>query len=545
MNAGVGIDIGSRTTRVAHVISDGTTVRWAGGLTTASGPDGAPSVDPLPAQLRQAHIPLKGSVVGISGKDVILRYSRVPPVPAWKLKMLVGYEATQGNELNVSFDYRLLHLPARFQANEMTVLMAVAKNDTLDTRLDLLARHGLRHIDFNPDALALYEAFALTPEAEEAQDQFCLVLDIGAAKTEMIIVYNGGLIFARSIAFGGADFTEAIAAALGSDVEQAEQLKCKKGAVLRPSEIAARPEAERPMQEAIAAAAEEFFGALRASLMFAKAQTRLVNMTIGRVFLSGAGARLKRMGDFLEEKFEAHAAPLGPPPAWGVPGTPGQPSRWMLALGLALLARKPVESRLSLLPPKVRRRRRFWQRDVLAWAAAMLFIVAIAAAGAAQFHNAAVARDALDKRAALLEQGRKRERELLTLIHSNQERQRHLTLLKQAASAGRNLVNFTDYVRSVQPGPIALNRLTFQPGKLNEARERSHAVLTGTIGASTSTYQDVLTEFQNRLVDYPELDPPDPKNIRLVERGRESADGSAWEFRIRVPLRAMPREEAP
>jgi type IV pilus assembly protein PilM len=545
MSVGVGIDIGSRTTRVAKLASDGAGVRWAGGVGTAAGDDGAPSAEPLSPQLRAADITPRGGVVGISGKDIIIRYSRVPPVPAWKLKMLVGYEATQGNELDVSFDYRLLNLPAKFESSEMTVMTALAKNDTLEERLGALGRNGIKGIDFAPDALALYDVFARCPESEEALDEFCLALDIGATKTEMIIVYNGGLIFARSISFGGADFTQAIASAMDIEPEQAEQLKCKKGAVLRPGEIAARPEAERPMQEAIAATAEEFFGAIRASLMFARAQTRLVNLSVGRVFLSGSGARMKRMPEFFEDKLGVSAAPITPPEHWGVPGTPGRPSRWMIALGLALLALKPTEERISLLPPRARKRRLFWQRDVLAWAAALLFVAAAAGATAAYMHNAAVAGRTLELRSGLLDKSRARERGLLTLIDGNNERSRHAVLLKEAGSAGFNLVKFIDHVRDCQSGPVVLTKLSFQPGKLNDGTDRSQVILTGTIGSSTRPHQDVLTEFQDRLVKFPGFDPPDPKNVRLVEVARETADGAVWEFRMRVPLRATPIEETP
>ena len=160
-------------------------------------------------------------------------------------------------------------------------------------------------------------------------------------------------------------------------------------------------------------------------------------------------------------------------------------------------------------------------------------------------HDAAVAGRTLEQRSDLLDKSRARDRELLTLAGGNIERARHIVLLKEAASSGLNLVKFADHLRDCQSGPVVLTKLTFQPGKLNDATDRCHVILTGTIGSSTRTHQDVLTEFRDRLVEYLGLDPPDPKNVRLVERGRETADGTAWEFRMRVPLRALPVEETP
>jgi len=540
MTVGVGIDIGSRTTRVVKLTRRGEAVRWAGSVSVSQKQDQA---EDLPARLREAGIRTRGGVVGLSGKDTLIRYLRVPPVPPWKLNMLVGYEATQGGELDVSFDYRLLNLPAKAESSELTVMTAIAKNDALSERLNSLAQQGIKGVDFAPDALALYEVFARCPEADEALDQYCLVLDVGASKTEMAIVHNGGLIFARSIALGGRDFSKALASALGVKREQAERLKIKHGRVLGDDEIAARPSAERPMLTALADAAEEYFGAIRASLMFARAQTKLVDLEIGRVYLSGVGAGLKGLPEFLAAKLGVRATPFQPPDEWGVPGEPGRPNEWMIALGLALMSFEPPEERASILPPLARKRRTFWRRNIFAYAACVVFVLAAAVATAARVHNARVARRMLEKRSQLEKEASQRDDQLVALMDRNDLAREQLRLISSAVGSGAQLVEFIDLIKKSQQGPVILSRLVFRPGDVNKPGARTYVTLFGSVGESTRPQEDVLKDFWQALAKSPWFDPPDPANPRLVEQAHESADGSALEFQLSIPLRAQPGRE--
>jgi len=540
MAVGVGIDMGSRTTRVAKLTRRGEAVRWAG---SASVPQKQGEAENLSAKLREAGIRARGGVVGLSGKDTLIRYSRVPPVPPWKLNMLVGYEATQGGELDASFDYRLLNLPARAESNELTVMTAIAKNEALTERLNSLAQQGIKGVDFAPDALALYEVFARCPEADEALDQYCLVLDIGASKTEMAIVYNGGLIFARSIALGGRDFSKALASALNVKREQAERLKIKHGRILGDDEIAVRPSAERPMLMALADAAEEYFGAIRASLMFARAQTKLVGLEIGRVYLSGVGAGLRGLPEFLAAKLGVRATAFNPPDDWGVPGELGRPNEWMIALGLALMSFEPPEERTSILPPRARKRRTFWRRDIFAYAACVVFVLAAAVATAAKLHNSSVARRMLGKRKQLKTEAGRRDGKLVALMDGNDLKREHLRLIDSAAGAGARLAEFIELIKKGQQGPVILSKLVFRPGDVNKPGARTYVTLFGSVGESTRAHEDVLKDFWQGFTKLPWFDPPDPANPRLVEQAHESADGSALEFQLSIPLRAHHRGE--
>jgi Tfp pilus assembly PilM family ATPase len=521
MAAGTGIDVGSQTTRVVKLTRRGDAISWAGAVSAKTGED-------LRGELKSARINTQGGVSGISGKSTILRYSRVPVVPAWKLKMLVGYEITQGGDADVSFDFRLLNLPTRLgSAHELTVLTAAAKSDALTGQLDQLAQRGIKGVDFVPDAVALAEAFSKCPESREALDEYCLVLDVGASKTEMAIVYNGGLIFARSLGFGGNDFSGKIADALGVKREQAERLKEKRGELLSEEEVSGRPSADQPMLAALAQAGDEFFGLVNASLMFAKAQTKLVQMEIGRVYVSGAGARLKGLAEFVGARLDVRGRFCRPPDEWGVPEEPGRPCQWMIALGLALLSLESPDERMSILPPVERKRQRFWRREVFAYAACVLFVIAAAAGTVAHIHNWTLAKDAITTRRTLAADAAKRDQALDVLIQSNDLRRARLELLAAAAESGGKLAEFVELVKRSQQGAVILSELTYQPGDINKADATPTVILVGTVGASEKTHHDVLDDFSRQLTTGGE---------KTIEHAGKSSDGGSLDFRLRIPL---------
>src|SRR5204862_6258596 len=132
-NAGIGVTIGSHTLRAVAVRKKGGA--WAvtkavaqraeegmrddaGRILAARGVHGAPVT------------------LGLSGKDVIIRYNQVPPVPEWRLRNLMTFEVLEvsgqsGGE--VSADYRKLNLPdPDGTRGEDTVLVCLARNAYLE-----------------------------------------------------------------------------------------------------------------------------------------------------------------------------------------------------------------------------------------------------------------------------------------------------------------------------------------------------------------------------------------------------------------------------
>ena len=73
-------------------------------------------------------IPLAGTVAGVAGRDMTLRYTQVPPAPDWQLRNLMELEISDlssqsGDEL--SADYNLLPISDE-ESGMDTVLMSLA-----------------------------------------------------------------------------------------------------------------------------------------------------------------------------------------------------------------------------------------------------------------------------------------------------------------------------------------------------------------------------------------------------------------------------------
>jgi len=534
MAVGVGIDMGSRTTRVVTLVGDGGAVRWGDSVAAPAG-----SAD-LPARLQEAGIRPRGAVAGLSGKHAPIRYSRVPFAPPWKLRDRVRDEVTQDGGLDVVFDCRALDLPAGPEPDRIMVLTAAAKNETLADRLDSLAARGFRETDFAPAALALFEVFSRCPECQESLDTHCLVLDVGDSNTEMIVTRNGGLVFARSVGSGGRDFTGALAAALDVDEDQAERLKAKHGFVIDPDRIRSRPSAEQPMLTALAGAAEEFFGAIRASLTFAQAQPHLDDLRIGRVYLCGPAAGLGGLAGFLAAKLDARATFLRPPDDWGPPAEPGKPSEWMIAAGLALMSLDAPDKRMSLLPAPVRRRRRFWRRDVFAYAACVVFALTAALAAAVRAHNATAAERSLGLRKRLMTEAAERDRQLAAGIDGNRRKRAQLRCAAAAARAGADAARVVDFIRTAQPDSVGLSSLVLRLGDVNRTDGRATVELEGTAEPSAGPAGDGLREFAERLAKWPWFGPRNEREKQLLRGVPKGAGTAPLPFRIRIPL-AIPR----
>ena len=100
----VGVDIGSHAIKVVHlkVTDRGAFIQQAlyydrvALVARGVDPDDFGAVATLLANQMAAHrIPTRGVVLSIAGSDSILRYTAVPPVPTWRLNVIMKYEVEE------------------------------------------------------------------------------------------------------------------------------------------------------------------------------------------------------------------------------------------------------------------------------------------------------------------------------------------------------------------------------------------------------------------------------------------------------------------
>ncbi|MEK7448708.1 MAG: pilus assembly protein PilM, partial [Planctomycetota bacterium] len=328
-------------------------------------------------------IPLlrKKCILGVSGREVNLRITQVPPVthPA-KFKKLMEYEIMQiagKSGGDVYSDYCILNVPGRGYP-ELPVLVGLVKNSLVDNRVKILRKTGGQLFDVTPNSLALFLVLRINPEINLSET--IMALDIGQDNTELIIQKDGCLIFARNITSGGRVFTESLRQQLKIDLAQAELLKIKDGL------ISSDRSDDNPISRALISATSPLLSLVESSVSFVRGALKIEQLEIDRVLLSGGGARVKGLDQYLQSALNKPVGFLQPfkniklNPA--LDGTLVQrltevPSDLTIALGLALTAYSAPETTLSFNPPAIKKEKDFRRKQIPLIAAAILFLLTL------------------------------------------------------------------------------------------------------------------------------------------------------------------------
>jgi len=325
-----------------------------------------------PGAVAGAGIGLKGSVCGIAGRDMNLRYSQVPPTPDWQLRNLMDLEIqdlAQQSGGSLSADYNLLP-PQDPEAGIDTVLLALAKDEALE-RLGGFAKQAGGSVDgFTPNCIALYNAYLKCGPVEE--DAVVCLANIGHETIDIAIVKGVDLLFARNLSGGGKVLDDAIAGAFNVSAEKAQSLKHE----LLDLDPASRGRFASGQAEkvtmAAGGAANAIVAAIQSSLAFCKAQTKLADLKLDKVLVAGGSANLRGLRAMLREALRCPVDAFDPfanldlstLPAADAELLQQHRSEAVVALGLAAARLDDTLYALEILPDAVRKRKRFAERTV-------------------------------------------------------------------------------------------------------------------------------------------------------------------------------------
>ena len=304
------------------------------------------------------------SRVGVTGRDVNLRYTRVPQVPDWQLKKLMRFEVEEiggqsGSE--VASDFNVLP-PQAENEGEDVVLLAMARESVLATHLEGLGGARGKLDAFSPNALALYNAWLRYGVIE---DDTVLIANVGHENVDVILVRGADLLFARNLSGGAKLLDDAIAERFGVSAAKAEELK-KKLVDLTPGVRPADAIAEKATRAA-SAPAGALLSLLQSTVMFCKSQVRLTSLRVDRVLLCGGGAELKGLTKFLSNGMNVpvdlfdpfRVVETGGLDATAAAELEARRLESVIALGLATMASDPEAYSVEILPAALRKRREF------------------------------------------------------------------------------------------------------------------------------------------------------------------------------------------
>ncbi len=370
------VDLGSRTLKVL-VVKDGKSGLAVQRFAALEVPD-----QPLSA----TDIPLQHAVLGLAGKDMILRYSQVPPSPDWQLKNLMDLEiqdlsAQSGGEL--SADYNVLPIVDEEGGME-TVLMALARNDALQRASAQVTEAGGSVAGHVPNCVALYNAYLRCGRIEE--DAVVCLCNLGHETIDIALVRGVDLLFARNLSGGGKVFDDAIAGAFNVSGRKAEQLK-KDLLDLDPASRGryASGQAEK-VTIAAGGASAMIVSAIQSSLSFCQTQTRQKDLRLQRILLTGGGAKLRGLEGLLREALRCTVEVFDPFQNCDLSALPPAEAQQLdvyrheavVALGLAAGKLDDTLYSLEILPESVKRKKRFFERTIYDLAAGVIAAAVLA-----------------------------------------------------------------------------------------------------------------------------------------------------------------------
>lgn len=388
---GTGVTIGSRTVRILQVRRQkaGT---WQV-LRALTSPIGAedPSDSQRVAEARAAAqtAQAKGdALIGLSGRDLIVRYTQVPPVPDWRLDMLMNFEIQEVAEQSggdVSADYVLLDVDDTTSGDNV-VLVSLAKNGYLNPRLQALSSAGMRVLGGAPRAMGAYWSYR--ENGHLRHDETVLIMHIGHENTDVAIARKGALLFARNVSGGSNKFTDILMQNMGVPFATAEKMKVRKGNLTPRGLAKYRDSAEEKIANHMMSVGGHFVSAFNSSVMFAKAQTKVPDCQPDRMVLMGAGAQLRGLPEYLESSLGIPVELFDPFDDLDLSSL-ADDAREMLrqdqgamaaTLGLAQMAADASATRVTVLPEADKKKRHFQEHTLFLLLSAGVMVAALVVA---------------------------------------------------------------------------------------------------------------------------------------------------------------------
>ncbi len=266
-------------------------------------------------------------VTAVGGHDVIIKKIQMDRMKETEAREVIRWEAEQ----HVPFDIKSVELDFQVlnphgEGLQMDVLLVAAKRELVDNKVGLLQDAGVNPVIIDVDAFALHNAFE--HNYPDAMEGIIALVNVGHETTNVNILEDGVPILTRDIPFGSRRIREDLQRERGLTAEQAEDV------------VQARETVDDLVRFVESSADEVAVGIERASAFL---MTRDDGEALGKIFLSGGGARIPGMGDALARRMNVETHLVNPfervpvrPDASGEISIDEAAPMLLLPLGLAL-----------------------------------------------------------------------------------------------------------------------------------------------------------------------------------------------------------------
>jgi type IV pilus assembly protein PilM len=260
--------------------------------------------------LKDAKITASSAFVAVAGGSVVVRTVRIPNMPEATLRKSIKFEAGRYVPTSVADSYIEFEIlgPAD-EENQMEVLIVAAPKEIVESRIKACQMAGLEVDAVDVEPFAVFRSLVESDEQNDWSTGTIALVDIGATMTSMSVVKNGVFAMTRSIPNGGKTLTEALKSYFKLSDEDAESGKRQ----LDVSELSDEAKVkENPPLRVLQTHLDDLVREIRRSLNYYQSQQAdASNSPVGRVLITGGGAKLPGITQYLAHKLQLPAVSAG------------------------------------------------------------------------------------------------------------------------------------------------------------------------------------------------------------------------------------------
>ena len=308
-NRVVGLDIGSRTLKLAEIIDtkagsalkNFSTIDMEPGLIEEGSVRDPEAVSGYIRELfKSIKLKDKNVAISIGGYSVIVKKINVQTMTENELHETIHFEAEQYIPFDISevnLDFQILgeneHNP-----NQMNVLLVAAKKEMISEYINLMKMAKLHPRIIDVDAFALQNIFKFNYSLE---DENIALIDIGASKTSLNILKDNVSEFMRDVSLGCEQINDKIASTVGCAIEETEKIKLGEESDLISTE---------DLKEIVESVVTDWCIEIKRALDFF--YSTYPEEQISRIVLSGGGANIKKFLELLAAETSSEVEVINP-----------------------------------------------------------------------------------------------------------------------------------------------------------------------------------------------------------------------------------------
>jgi type IV pilus assembly protein PilM len=229
----IGLDIGSRTIKIAEIVDKKTshifksfhTINIEPGIIEEGAVKDPETVSESIRKIyKEAKLKEKNVAISIGGYSVIVKKINVQKMTQEELQRTIHFEAEQYIPFDISdvnLDFQILG-ESEHNPNQISVLLVAAKKEMVNEYINLVQMTGLNVRIIDVDAFALQNIFEFN---YDPVDENIALIDIGASKTSLNILKDNASVFMRDVSLGCGQINEKIASLVECSLAKAEEIK--------------------------------------------------------------------------------------------------------------------------------------------------------------------------------------------------------------------------------------------------------------------------------------------------------------------------------